>query len=297
MSSSAQRRAKRTFVTPYVGFQISMALLSAWRLITRRGERARWLGGALTHGAPASLYLRWLITQGVARTPARLWNAHAVSGAGVALLAARRRRAGWSLPVAVGGLALDTIYEYWYTDLGRERSAVVEVGATMPDDLEFFTPDGTAVTSGELLDRPTAWLFYRGNWCPLCMAQVAEMADRWASIDRLGGNVALVSPQDDKHTRALAARHGVPFHYLRDEGLRSATRLGLLAPDGLPIGFEVMGYEADTVMPTVLVTDADGRIVFSDQTENYRVRPEPDAILEALRTAGLRAAEPQAATA
>jgi len=144
MSSSAQRRAKRTFVTPYVGFQIAFTALSTWRLIRRPGERARWLGAALTHGTPASLYLRWLVTQRVARTPARLWSAHAVSGAGAVLLAARRRRSGWSLPVAVGGLALDVIYEYWYTDLGRERSAAVEVGATMPDDLEFRAPDGTA---------------------------------------------------------------------------------------------------------------------------------------------------------
>lgn len=38
------------------------------------------------------------------------------------------------------------------------------------------------------------------------------------------------------------------------------------------------------------MTDADGRIVFCHQTDNYRVRPESDLILEALRGAARPAA-------
>jgi hydroxymethylpyrimidine pyrophosphatase-like HAD family hydrolase len=45
-------------------------------------------------------------------------------------------------------------------------------------------------------------------------------------------------------------------------------------------------YAPHTVMPTVVVTDADGTIVFSDQTDNYRVRPEPDMFLAILRRSG-----------
>jgi hypothetical protein len=39
-------------------------------------------------------------------------------------------------------------------------------------------------------------------------------------------------------------------------------------------------------MPTVVVTNASGTIVFSDQTDNYRVRPEPDVFLAILRRSG-----------
>lgn len=40
------------------------------------------------------------------------------------------------------------------------------------------------------------------------------------------------------------------------------------------MGMQVLGYESDSVLPTVLLTDTQGLIVFSDQTDNYRVRPE-----------------------
>jgi len=36
-------------------------------------------------------------------------------------------------------------------------------------------------------------------------------------------------------------------------------------------------------MPTVIITDEDGKFLFSDETDNYRVRPEPELFLEILR--------------
>jgi hypothetical protein len=36
------------------------------------------------------------------------------------------------------------------------------------------------------------------------------------------------------------------------------------------------------VFPTAIVTDAEGRILLADQTDNYRVRPEPFTFLAAL---------------
>ena len=48
-----------------------------------------------------------------------------------------------------------------------------------------------------------------------------------------------------------------------------------------------MGYDSETVMPTVLITDARNRIIYADLTRNYRIRPEPDAFLEVLAQAGV----------
>ena len=70
--------------------------------------------------------------------------------------------------------------------------------------------------------------------------------------------------------------------------LESFRVLGLLHEGGVPAG--IPGYRADTVFPTVVVTNADGVVVFCDQTDNYRVRPTPDTVLEALAEA--RAWEP-----
>ena len=55
-------------------------------------------------------------------------------------------------------------------------------------------------------------------------------------------------------------------------------------------GLQALGYASDTVMPTVVITAPGGRILWADETDNYRVRPEPDTYLAVLRRGGLVAA-------
>ena len=194
--------------------------------------------------------------------------------------------------LASGEIVCWFAYTRWYSRFGREPSPALTVGELLPYDLPFVEHGRGPIVAAELRGRPTVLLFYRGNWCPLCMAQVGEIAARWREVEALGAQVALVSPQDEGHTRALAARHDVAFRYLRDDGLEAARRLGIVNPDGTPAG--MIGYESDTVLPTLVVTDGEGRIVYADQTDNYRVRPTPDTVLAALRTAGLANAAAEA---
>lgn len=240
-------------------------------------------GPLLAHAAPtvllASLYVR---RRG--RTSAELpWlRAAVLAGTALSALGPAPRRAR-AAQTALAGVVGTEAYIRWYSVLGRRHSPPLDVGQTFPGDVAFVGHDGAPVTGSDLRGRPTALFFYRGNWCPLCVAQVGEMAERWQELEALGADVALVSPQSDEQTAALAARFGVGFRYLRDPDLHAARRLGLVHEGGVPPGLP--GYDPDTVFPTVVVLDAAGRILMSDQTDNYRVRPEPETILAALRIA------------
>ena len=117
------------------------------------------------------------------------------------------------------------------------------------------------------------------------MAQIGELVDRYQDLEKLGVSIYLISPQHDQATRELADRHGVSFRYLVDRDNEAARRLGIAVANGVPSGIGG-GYPPDSVMPTLFVTTAGGTIVFSDQTDNYRVRPEPDIFLAILRRAG-----------
>jgi hypothetical protein len=44
-----------------------------------------------------------------------------------------------------------------------------------------------------------------------------------------------------------------------------------------------LGYDSDTVMPTVIISDTGGRVLWTHETDNYRIRPEPDVYLAVLR--------------
>lgn len=75
------------------------------------------------------------------------------------------------------------------------------------------------------------------------------------------------------------------FRYLTDTGAVAAASLGIRHDAGVPPGVTQLGYDADTVFPTVIVIDQSGTVVFSDQTDDYRVRPEPALFITALDAA------------
>ncbi|RLA42375.1 MAG: AhpC/TSA family protein, partial [Gammaproteobacteria bacterium] len=105
-----------------------------------------------------------------------------------------------------------------------------------------------------------------------------------------GVRVALVAPQPHQNTIGLAKKFGVEFDFLTDEGNQAARILGIANPQGLPMGMQMLGYDSETVLPTVIITDTDGIILWAHETDNYRVRPEPDVFLTVLRENQLAAA-------
>ncbi len=72
------------------------------------------------------------------------------------------------------------------------------------------------------------------------------------------------------------------MHFLVDPKARAARQLGLVHEAGLPLGMQILGYDTDTVLPTAIITDASQRILWVHQTDNYRVRPEPETFLKVL---------------
>jgi peroxiredoxin len=225
----------------------------------------------------------WMVRSGAARTSAELPVVLVASIAGVALsllgAAFGSTPSGLPLAYALLGFGGVVLYIAWYSRLDRTPSAALRVGARLPD-VELEDENGRPISSAAFRGRPAVFLFHRGNWCPLCMAQIRELVEEYKELEARGAQVALVSPQSLEHTRALAARFDVPFRFLVDPGGRAARQLGILHEAGVPLG--IRGYDADTVFPTAIVTDAEGRILLADQTDNYRVRPEPWTFLAAL---------------
>ena len=286
------RSAKQAFVSMFSVVPALLAADAARRAVrARRGDRAVWALAAGVHIIPGAYFASGFLRP-AARTSPELAGLRAATGVGVAAILRFGRRHPVAAALAVGEIFAWRAYTRWYSRFDRTPSSALSVGLTLPDDLPFVEHGRGPIAASELRGRPTVLLFYRGNWCPLCMAQIGEIAELWREVEALGAQVALVSPQDEGHTRKLAARHGVAFRYLRDEKLEAARRLGIVNPDGTPAG--MIGYDGDTVLPTLVVTDAEGRIVYADQTDNYRVRPTPDTVLGALRAAGLAPAAPGA---
>lgn len=197
-----------------------------------------------------------------------------LEGSSLSIILATVAWLGWSL------------YLFWYSSFGGKGSSSLNIGQPLPD-FTLSSPSGEVFSRADLSSKPTLMIFYRGNWCPLCVAQVKEISKLYTQLNAMGVDVCLISPQPEENTQALADRFKVPFKFLVDKDLKAAEALGIKADKGTPSGMEVLGYDSDTVRPTVLITDSKGVLVYSDLTDNYRVRPEPEAFIEVFEGMGL----------
>ena len=177
--------------------------------------------------------------------------------------------------IAAAGVA------WWVIATRRPVPEALRTGRTLPD-FEAEDEHGNAVRSTDLRGAPAVLLFVRGNWCPFCSSQVKNLTRYYKDIVDLGARLILVTPKPLETTRRVAEFFDVHFDFWLDPSLEIARQLDLLLPDGVPAS-QKAEYGSDTVWPTALVVDGDGRIVFVRLSKFIADRPNPKALLAAIR--------------
>jgi peroxiredoxin len=276
---------KSIFISTYMTLLMAIAGYAGWMLY-QGGNPIAWSGAMLTAGPLLTVITRMMLFKNVARTSAHFpfINFLGAVGVGLAVWAWHGQGASTVAPaLALAGWFGFLLYAYWFSTYGgRQPGAKLKIGSTLPG-FTVRNASGATVSSAQLTDKPAILIFYRGNWCPLCMAQIKELASRYRDISALGVRVALISPQPHSNTEALAKKFGVKFDFITDEGNAAARALGIAQAHGLPMGMQMMGYDSETVLPTVVITGNNGKVIWTHETDNYRIRPEPDVYLDVLR--------------
>lgn len=280
---------KSMFISTYMMAIMGVAGFAGWML--NLGESLIAWSGVLLTVAPILMVISYVMMfKNVARTSAHFPMINLLGAIGVALSV----WAWYSHETSILAPAVASIswlgfllYAYWFSTYdGRQPSMKLVVGTKLP---HFTVRDvrDNLVSSAQLTDRPAVLIFYRGNWCPFCTAQIKELITRYKEIDSLGVRVALIAPQPHSNTVGVSKTYDARFDFLTDEDNAAARALGIEHENGLPMGMQMLGYDNDTVMPTVIITGKDGKIVWTHETDNYRVRPEPDVYLDVLRRHGV----------
>ncbi|MFN2425551.1 MAG: redoxin domain-containing protein [Candidatus Binatia bacterium] len=271
---------KSIFISVYIGASVSGLVLAIVKM-TSAGISSPWLGTAVACAGPVAFFAT-VFALPIARTSPNLHAVLAAGVIGVALSLVLGEGYLWpaTIVAATAGVAGTFLYVYWYSRFDAPTDTPLREGNRLPDFP--LVEHGRDVESRELLLKPALWIFYRGNWCPLCVAQIGEICAQYRNLAERGIEVFLVSPQPERNTAALAARCDAPMRYMTDRGNRAAAALGILVKAGIPAGLQALGYDSDTPRPTVFITAADGRIAYCDMTDNYRVRPEPAQYLPVL---------------
>ena len=167
------------------------------------------------------------------------------------------------------------------------------VGAKVPD-FQLEDQDGKPVSSADLLSNSRLVLhFFRGRWCPFCVAQLEAMNLILPELTHAGATLAAISPQTVKQSYFMRDQHKLRFPLLSDPGNRVARQFGLtyrISDEqksiyqrsfvNLPLVNGDASWELP--IPATYIIDRTGLILYANADEDYTARPEPRDILDFL---------------
>ena len=160
------------------------------------------------------------------------------------------------------------------TDIDR-----IKVGMPAPDFTLERYGGGTATLSQYRGSKSVVLVFYRGYWCPYCIAQLKELRSLLDPELKKNAELLVVSidgPNETKMTVSRVAVDGVQpeFGFLSDPQHAVIDRYGVLNPSGSRRGIP---------HPAAYVIDKSGVVRWRDVQTDYKVRPTNAQILAALR--------------
>ena len=179
---------------------------------------------------------------------------------------------------------------------------ILRTGAMAP---EFNLPDaltGKAVSSDDLLALgPLVIKFFRGRWCPYCVTELEIWRNLHAEVRSMGALFVAISPQTRRHNDFTLQQHHLPFPILSDTEAKVAGQFGIAysvpAADrdyykGILVNIPFVNSgnmykdakEASwrLPLPATFVVSQDRTIAFSEGYADFRVRPEPADVLDAV---------------
>src|SRR5947209_16503575 len=112
------------------------------------------------------------------------------------------------------------------TDSGIGQK-ILPVGARAP---EFTLPDqnGNQISAADLRAHgPIIISFFRGRWCPFCVAEIEAWRDWLPRVQESGATLIAISPMQLRHNFFMADQHRLAFPVLSDAGNQVARQFGL----------------------------------------------------------------------
>jgi peroxiredoxin len=167
---------------------------------------------------------------------------------------------------------------------------ILKEGAVAP---AFEIPDqnGSTISSASLLaSGPPVVIFFRGRWCPFCVATLEAWNQALPQVRAAGANLVAISPQTVHQSYLMRDQHKLEFPLLSDAENRVARQFGLVyrVPDyqqemyartfvNLPFINGDASWELP--MPATYVVK-DDRVIFGAADPDYTIRTEPSEVLQ-----------------
>ncbi|WP_165749842.1 peroxiredoxin-like family protein [Cellulophaga sp. Z1A5H] len=177
----------------------------------------------------------------------------------------------------------------------QQGNNAIKVGEKAPI-FELPNPEGKLISLDSLLDKgPLVITFYRGNWCPYCNLQLRALQARLNDIHALGATLVAISPQVPDGSMTKNEINDMGFIVLSDQDAKVASQYGVAweVPEFLAEHMRVdreldlekinNGNGHILPIPATFVLGKDGVVQWNYVNVDYRIRSEPDEVVEALK--------------
>lgn len=154
--------------------------------------------------------------------------------------------------------------------------------------------DGSVTLSGLLACGPVVLSFFRGEWCPYCVLELAALSEAAGEVERLGATIVALSPHTAQRSLSPTGRRPPSFVVSQDRGGRIARqyRIAFTVPRPYRDAYLALGLPGDASngarlwrlpIPATYVIDTSGLIVLSYLDPDHTTRLDPAEIVAALR--------------
>lgn len=161
----------------------------------------------------------------------------------------------------------------------------LKVGDIAPD---FTLPDaeGLPVSLYDTLQHNAVIIsFFRGNWCPFCMAELTHYQEAITNNLVDSATVIAISPQSIHFNHDLKVQNNLEFRILSDKGNEIADKYGLVftLQENIREIYKNMGADLELFnsdktyklpIPATYLIDKNKKIVFSSVSTNYMERAD-----------------------
>ena len=151
--------------------------------------------------------------------------------------------------------------------------------------------EGKQIELGKLLsNKPTVLVFYRGGWCPYCNVQLSGLVKIEKDILDLGYQIIAISPDDYRNLQTTKSKDSIKYTLLSDPDTKFIQQMGIGFKTPLMLkGFiATKGQKGETSeimpVPTVMIVDEKGKILFEYINPNYKERISGEMLLAVLKT-------------
>ena len=175
---------------------------------------------------------------------------------------------------------------------GQLLSQPLETGDTIPDTTLRDASGAEHKLQDLVKDKPAVLIFYRGGWCPFCTKHLAALADIEQQVRDAGHQILAISPDQPSELAETPDRDQLGYRLLSDSGMETTKAFGIafqVPADRVAIYKSEHGIDLEAASgethhmlphPAVYVAGSDGVIRFAHVNEDFKVRLEPEKIIE-----------------